>query len=325
MNNYITNSLIAMGIAFLATAVLGPFLIPLLARMKAGQVIRSDGPARHLGKAGTPTMGGILIISAIILASLTMAGYSREVILCLGATVAFGLIGFWDDYIKVVLRRSLGLRAREKLVMQVFFALLFGIYVVFGLFRGTDIIVPFTGLDITLGYWYFPFIIIVFLATTNAVNLTDGLDGLAAGTTFFVALGLILVCFMTSHATLAVFAASLAGACLGFLIYNRHPARVFMGDTGSMALGGAVAAIAALTRSELALIVIGGIYAIETLSVIIQVISFQFTGKRIFLMSPLHHHFELKGWAEKSVVTVFWLVSFLFVLLGLWGVKGIGA
>ncbi|MGE5544182.1 MAG: phospho-N-acetylmuramoyl-pentapeptide-transferase [Bacillota bacterium] len=314
-----------MGIAFLASAVLGPLLIPVLTRMKAGQVIRSDGPARHLGKAGTPTMGGILIISAIILASLVMAGHSREVILCLGATVAFGLIGFWDDYIKVVLRRSLGLRAREKLVMQVFFALIFGIYVVFGLFRGTDVIVPFAGYDITLGYWYFPFVVLVFLATTNAVNLTDGLDGLAAGTTFFVALGLIIICFMTTHTTLAVFAASLAGACLGFLIYNRHPARVFMGDTGSMALGAAVASMAALTRSELALIVVGGVYVLEALSVILQVISFQVTGKRIFLMSPLHHHFELKGWGEKFVVRVFWLVSLLFVILGLWGFRGIGA
>ena len=325
MNNYIMNSMIAMGIAFLTTAVLGPLLIPILTRMKAGQVIRSDGPARHLGKAGTPTMGGILIISAMILASLIMAGHSREVILCLGATVAFGFIGFWDDYIKVVLRRSLGLRAREKLVMQIFFALVFGIYIVFGLFRGTSILVPFTDIDITLGYWYFPFIIIVFLATTNAVNLTDGLDGLAAGTTFFVALGLILICFMTAHSTLAVFAASLAGGCLGFLIYNRHPARVFMGDTGSMALGGAVAGIAALTRSELALIVIGGIYVLEALSVILQVISFQVTGKRIFLMTPIHHHFELKGWSEKHVVRVFWLVSFLFVILGIWGFRGIGA
>lgn len=325
MSNYIMNSMIAMGIAFLTTAVLGPLLIPLLTRMKAGQVIRSDGPARHLGKAGTPTMGGILIISAMILASLIMAGHSREVILCLGATVAFGFIGFWDDYIKVVLRRSLGLRAREKLVMQIFFALVFGIYIVFGLFRGTSIIVPFTDIDITLGYWYFPFIVIVFLATTNAVNLTDGLDGLAAGTTFFVALGLILVCFMTAHFTLAVFAASLAGGCLGFLIYNRHPARVFMGDTGSMALGGAVASIAALTRSELALIVIGGIYVLEALSVILQVISFQATGKRIFLMTPIHHHFELKGWSEKHVVRVFWLASALFVILGIWGFRGIGA
>jgi len=325
LNNYVTTSLMALGIAFLAVAVLGPFLIPILARLKAGQVIRSDGPSRHLGKAGTPTMGGTLIISAIILASLTMAGDSREVILCLAATVAFGLIGFWDDYIKVVLRRSLGLRAREKLIMQLFFGLLFCIYLVFGLFRGTEIVVPFTGYAINLGYWYFPFIVVVFMATTNAVNLTDGLDGLAAGSTFIVALGLILVCFMTGHSALAVFAASLAGACLGFLLFNRYPARVFMGDTGSMALGGAVASIAALTGAELALIVLGGLYAIEALSVILQVISFQATGKRIFLMAPLHHHFELKGWGERRVVRVFWLIAFLFVILGLWGFRNIGA
>jgi len=321
LDSIIMDCLMAMGLAFLTTAVLGPFLIPILAKLKAGQVIRTDGPSRHLGKSGTPTMGGILIISSIILASLTVVGNSREVVLCLAAMAAFGIIGFWDDYIKVVLKRSLGLRAREKLIMQIFFGLVFCIFLVFGLSRGTDVIVPFTGEVWALSYWYFPFIIMVFMATANSVNLTDGLDGLAAGSTFIVALGLVLVCFMTGHHALAAFSASLAGACLGFLIYNRYPARLFMGDTGSMALGGAIAAVAALTGSELALIVIGGVYVIEAISVIIQVISFQTTGRRVFLMTPLHHHFELKGWHEKRVVAFFWFLTLIFVIAGIWGIS----
>lgn len=324
MSDLIISILLTIGIAFLALAVMGPFVIPLLARLKAGQVIRGDGPERHLGKAGTPTMGGIMIIAALIVASLTMGGQNREVVLCLGVTLAFGLIGFTDDYIKVVLRRSLGLRAREKLIMQFFFGMLFAIYLVFGLSRGTDLVVPFYGLTFDLGYWYLPFVIIAIMGFANGVNLTDGLDGLAAGCTFFVALGLTVVCLLTSHAQLAIFTGGLAGACLGFLIFNRHPAQVFMGDTGSMALGGAVAAVSAVTHSELALLIIGGIYVIETLSVTLQVISFQTLGKRIFLMSPLHHHFELKGWSELKVVRMFWIVTLILVLFGLLGFRNIG-
>ncbi|NLB17144.1 MAG: phospho-N-acetylmuramoyl-pentapeptide-transferase, partial [Syntrophomonadaceae bacterium] len=204
---------------------------------------------------------------------------------------------------------------------QIFFGLIFCVFLVFGLSRGTDVIVPFTGQVLNLAYWYFPFIIFVFMATTNSVNLTDGLDGLAAGSTFIVALGLVLICFITGHYSLAAFSASLAGGCLGFLIYNRHPARIFMGDTGSMALGGAVAAVAALTGTELALVFIGGIYVLEAISDIIQVTSFKMTGRRVFLMAPLHHHFELKGWAEKKVVAFFWFLTLIFVILGIWGLR----
>lgn len=316
--------LIAAGIAFLFSVLAGPIMIPVLARLKAGQVIRSDGPERHLGKAGTPTMGGLLIIAAVIVASLAIGGKSKEVALCLAGMVSFGIVGFCDDYIKVVLKRSLGLRAREKLIMQFFFSMLFGIYLVYGLSRGTEITVPFTGTLLDLGYFYFPFIIIVFMSAANGVNLTDGLDGLAAGSTFIVAIGFALVAIATSHSQLVVFAAALAGGCLGFFVFNRYPARVFMGDTGSMALGGAVASLAAITRSEIALVLLGGIYVIETLSVMLQVASFQLLGRRIFLMAPLHHHFELLGWKEQKVVRVFWLVTLIFVAIGLWSFKDIG-
>ncbi|MGE5417202.1 MAG: phospho-N-acetylmuramoyl-pentapeptide-transferase, partial [Acidobacteriota bacterium] len=185
----LSQALLALAISFATTAVLGPFMIPALARLKAGQVIRDDGPSRHLSKAGTPTMGGILIILSLIVANLAVGGQNRELAAVLAVTVAFGVIGFCDDYIKVVLKRSLGLRAREKLVMQLFFSLIFGIYLVFGLSRGTDITIPFTGSVIDLGYFYFPFLIVVFMGAANGVNLTDGLDGLATGVTAVVAMG----------------------------------------------------------------------------------------------------------------------------------------
>jgi phospho-N-acetylmuramoyl-pentapeptide-transferase len=324
VQGYIINTLIAAGIAIIVSALMGPFMIPFLKRLKVGQTIREEGPQRHYAKAGTPTMGGIIIITAVMVATFSMAGSSTEALSAVLVMMAFGAIGFWDDYIKVVLKRSLGLRAREKLILQLLIGLLFGLLLVYHFNRGTDIIIPFSGAVLNLGYLYIPFIILVLIATANAVNLTDGLDGLASGVTFFVALGYILVCLMTSHYQLSVFCGALAGACIGFLIFNHYPARVFMGDTGSMALGGAVAAVAAISRSEIALLIIGGVYVIEALSVIIQVLSYQTTGKRIFLMSPLHHHFELKGWSENKVVTVFSIVSLLFVLLGLLAFKGIG-
>jgi phospho-N-acetylmuramoyl-pentapeptide-transferase len=260
-----------------------------------------------------------------MIASFMMAGASAEVLSVVLVMISFGGIGFWDDYIKVVLKRSLGLRAREKLGLQLavagFFALLLMLY----FDRGTELIVPFTGSNIELGYWYVPLLIIVLIATANAVNLTDGLDGLASGVTFFVAVAFAFLCLMTAHYELVIFCAALAGACIGFLVFNRFPARIFMGDTGSMALGGAVAALAAICRMELVLVIIGGVYVIETLSVILQVLSYQTSGKRIFLMAPLHHHFELKGWSESRVVILFYLLSLLFVIIGLLSVKGIGA
>lgn len=303
---------------------MGPFMIPFLRRLKVGQSIREEGPSRHFAKAGTPTMGGIIIVTAVMVATFLMAGASVEALSAVVVMLAFGAIGFWDDYIKVVLKRSLGLRAREKLGLQILAGILFGFLLVFYFTRGTEIIVPFTGSTFELGAFYIPFVIIVLMSAANGVNLTDGLDGLAAGVTFFVVLAFALVCIMTGHYNLTIFCGAVAGACLGFLVFNRYPARVFMGDTGSMALGGAVGAVAAISKSELALIIIGGVYVIETLSVILQVVSFQSTRKRIFLMAPLHHHFELKGWSETRVVRLFWLMSLFFVIVGILSFKGIG-
>jgi phospho-N-acetylmuramoyl-pentapeptide-transferase len=324
MKGYIINTLLAIGIAAAVSTAMGPFMIPFLHRLKVGQSIREEGPKRHYVKAGTPTMGGIIIVTAVMVASFLMAGASAEVLTAVLVMIAFGAIGFWDDYIKVVLKRSLGLRAREKLLLQLLVGLTLGILLIYHFHRGTSIVVPFSGHIIDLGYMYIPFLILVLVATSNAVNLTDGLDGLAAGVTVFAAMALGIVCIMTSHYNLLIFSGALVGACLGFLLFNHYPARVFMGDTGSMALGGALAAIGALTGSELALLIIGGVYVIDTLSVIIQVISFKTTGRRVFLMSPLHHHFELKGWAETKVVKVFWTAAFIFALIGILSYRNIG-
>jgi len=324
MHEYVINALIAAGIAILVAIAMGPFMIPFLTRLKVGQSIREEGPKSHYVKAGTPTMGGIIIITAVMVASFLMAGKSKQVLTVVLVMLAFGGIGFWDDYIKVVLKRSLGLRAREKIIMQLMIGLGMGLLLLFFLGRGSSIIIPFSNIDIDLGYWYIPFIIVVALSTANAVNLTDGLDGLATGVTFIVTLALSLISIMLSNFNLLIVCGALAGACLGFLVFNRYPARVFMGDTGSMALGGAIAAIAALNRSEIVLLIIGGVYVIEALSVIIQVASFKTTGKRVFLMSPLHHHFELKGWTERKVVWFFYLLALGFALLGLLSYKNLG-
>jgi len=324
MHDFLINAALASLTAILISVAMGPFMIPFLTRLKVGQNIRSDGPQAHLSKAGTPTMGGIIIITAVMVASFLFAGSSKEVLSAVLVMLAFGGIGFWDDYIKVVLKRSLGLRAREKLVLQILIGTVFGLLLMMYLGRGSEVIIPFWGYSFTLGYLYVPFIVIVLVSTANGANLTDGLDGLAAGVTFFITLGLCIICIMTVHGNLLIFSAALAGACLGFLVFNRHPARVFMGDTGSMALGAGVAAIAAITRSEIALIIIAGIYVVETLSVILQVVSFQATRKRIFLMAPLHHHFELKGWSETKVVRSFVFLSFVFVLMGLLSFMNIG-
>ncbi len=324
MQGYLVNVFLAAGIALVVTVIMGPVIIPFLTRLKMGQNIREEGPERHYIKAGTPTMGGVIILTAVMLASFIMAGSSVEVLTAVLVMMAFGAIGFWDDYIKVILKRSLGLRAREKLGYQLLISILFGLMLIVYFNRGTEIIIPFTGTAIDIGYWYILFLVVVLMGTANGINLTDGLDGLASGVTFFVAAALGIVCLMTEHYSLTVFCGAVAGACLGFLVFNRYPARIFMGDTGSMALGGAVAAVAALTRSEIALVIIGGVYVIEALSVIIQVTSYQLTRKRIFLMSPLHHHFELKGWPETKVVKYFWLASLVCVILGLLSFKGIG-
>lgn len=325
----VENIFAAAGIAMLVSLLIGPFLIPVLRVLKFGQSIRDDGPQRHLSKAGTPTIGGLIFLGGITVAVLIMAEkpYSAGMLTLLGTTLAFGLVGFLDDFLKVVRKRNLGLSARQKLAAQFLLAfILAGISAIF-LGRGTIIGIPFTGWEIDLGLLYYPFVAILVIAATNAVNLTDGLDGLAAGATVFAGIGYIFIAVLAVNSgflegiainsdDLAIFAAALTGGCLGFLRFNLHPARVFMGDCGSLALGGALAGLAVLSRSELVLIILGGVYVMETLSVIIQVISFQTRGKRIFRMSPLHHHFELVGWSERKVVTVFWSAAAIASFLG---------
>ncbi|HRW12889.1 MAG TPA: phospho-N-acetylmuramoyl-pentapeptide-transferase [Syntrophomonas sp.] len=324
MPNHFTNALIAAGIAFIVCLAMGPFMIPFLRRLKVGQSIRDDGPQTHLSKAGTPTMGGIIMVTAVMIASFLMAGASKQVLVSVLIMLAVGFIGFRDDYIKVVLKRSLGLRARDKLLLQTLIGFVMGLLLLFYLDRGTQLIIPFTSVTVELGYLYIPFIMLVLIATSNGVNLTDGLDGLAAGVTVPVALAYIVISIMQGNFNMMIFGAALIGACLGFLVFNHHPAKVFMGDTGSMAIGGAITALAAVNRSEIALLIIGGVFVVESLSDIIQVASFKTTGRRVFRMAPLHHHFELKGWPERKVVWMFWLLSIGFALLGIWGYKNIG-
>jgi phospho-N-acetylmuramoyl-pentapeptide-transferase len=303
--------------AFLIALALGPLLIPVLRRLKFGQSIREEGPRSHQAKAGTPTMGGLLILAALVLPVILFAGRSAEVWLALFVTLGHGLIGFLDDYIKVVLKRNLGLRAREKILGQIVMAVALAYIATTYFGRGTDLWIPFLGANIDFGPLYYILIFCVLLGTTNAVNLTDGLDGLAAGTTTIAAAAYAVIALAFGKEPLAVFCLALAGATLGFLRYNAHPAKVFMGDTGSLALGGALAAVAVLTKTELLLVVVGGVFVIEALSVIIQVISFKTTGKRVFRMSPIHHHFELGGWPETKVVAVFWLAGAVFAVLSL--------
>lgn len=318
----------AFGLALAVSLFCGPLLIPALHKLKFGQYIRDDGPQSHMKKAGTPTMGGLLFLAGITVATLAFGEKSPQVMVVLSTTLGFGLIGFADDFIKIVLKRPLGLRAREKLAAQLLLAGLLTVTAVFWLDRGTGLVVPFTGQVFDLGVAFYVVFttLIVVGGTVNAVNITDGLDGLAAGVTVFAGLAYMLISLMMGPPVdgVAVFGAALVGGCTGFLRYNIHPARVFMGDTGSLALGGAVAAMAVVTRTELFIPVIGGIYLVEILSVIIQVISFRLTGKRVFRMSPLHHHFELSGWRETKVVRVFWLVSLGLAVIGVLGMRNIG-
>lgn len=321
----VKGSLLALGLSLVIGLIMAPVFIPLLRRLKAGQSIREEAPERHQSKAGTPTMGGIIFITAIIVASLAAGGLNTSLLNVLLVMTAFGAIGFMDDYIKVVLKRNLGLRARAKLCLQIVVSLFFTYVILYQLHLPTTILIPFTDWQISLPVWLYVLLVMgVLVGTSNAVNLTDGLDGLAAGVTLSVGVGYWVLSLMTKNYDVAPLAAALVGGCLAFLVFNRYPARVFMGDTGSMALGGAVAALAVTTKTELALLMIGGIYVAEAMSVIIQVVSFKSTGKRVFLMAPLHHHFELKGHKETKVVRRFWLASLLMVLIGILSLYHIG-
>ena len=310
--------LMAGAIAAVVVLILAPICIPILHRLKFGQSIREEGPKSHQKKSGTPTMGGIFLIAGIIAATLITAQWNAEIFLALFILIGHFILGFIDDYIKVVRKHNQGLLARYKLLGQI-------IIVIVTTFVASELLldfnptiwIPIADVTIDAGKFYLLFMLLVMVGASNAVNLTDGLDGLASGCMAIAASCYAVICLLTGHEDLAIFCAATVGACIGFLRFNFHPAKVFMGDTGSLALGGAFAAVGILTRTEVLLAVVGFVFVCEALSVILQVISFKSTGKRIFRMSPLHHHFELGGWSEVKVVFVFWTVGLIAGVIGL--------
>jgi len=319
-------------IAMVAAAVLFPLWIRLLQVRNIGQQVRADGPQGHLVKQGTPTMGGVLILLVVAATFFVMGTPTPLSLLALGTMLACGILGFIDDWSKVSHERSLGLRPRAKLFWQGAVAVTFGMLVVNWAHLPTWIQIPLTGSRVNLGsfsstfslggiavivpWLYLAFVAVMIMGMSNAVNLTDGLDGLAAGTVTIVALAYAGIAFRQNTLETALLAAAVAGACIGFLWYNSYPADIFMGDTGSLGLGAVIAALAVITKTELLLLIIGGIYVAETLSVILQVASFKLTGKRIFRMAPLHHHFEMLGWSETKVMVRFWIVTGILAGMG---------
>lgn len=310
-------SIVSLLVAFIIVWLVMPRVLPILHRLHFGQAIREEGPQSHMKKSGTPTMGGLVIQGAVLIAVIIISLFTKKWdFFPLIVMVAFGAIGFIDDFIKVSKKHNLGLRAWQKLVLQFAAALAIAIYAAWTPSIGTELVVPFMGTTVDFGIWYVPFTFFAVVAVTNAVNLTDGLDGLASGVTAIVCLFFLAMAVALNQVSTAVFSGAVIGACLGFLRYNSNPAEIFMGDTGSMALGGAVIVMAIITRMQIFVLIAGLLYVIEALSVVIQVGYFKLThGKRFFKMAPIHHHFELKGWSETRVVTVFWIVTAVFVAL----------
>ncbi len=326
----------ALLLAAVVTIALGPVLIPLLHRLKFGQTVRDDGPQTHLKKSGTPTMGGIMFIVGILVGTLAFSLNATELALpALLVMAGFALVGFLDDFLKVKFKNSVGLRAYQKIIAQFGIALVLALYAYNSPFVGSKIYLPFLNAEFDLGFFYIPFMMFVIIGTVNSVNLTDGLDGLASGVSLIYAVTMAVIFFYMSTAMLlptdaaqavgtqyaqelhsmSVFAAAVAGGCLGFLRYNSYPAQVFMGDTGSLALGGAIAAMAIFSRAVLLLPIMGGCLVASSVSVILQVGSYKLRKKRIFRMAPLHHHFELKGVAETKIVSVYMIITAILCLV----------
>lgn len=302
-------------IGVIIALILGPITIPLLRRLKFGQNIREEGPKSHLKKAGTPTMGGIMFILSTAIVMLIMSdSFSEKGMVALYSLIAFGFIGFLDDILKILKKQSEGLKAWQKMLLLLIVSGAFGYYSYVNLPH--DIVIPFTSFKLPLGVLYVPFVIFVYAAMTNAVNLTDGLDGLASTVSVLVLTFFAVIAFTMKHESLAVFSIVLAGGLLGFLKFNAYPAKVFMGDTGSLAIGGAIATIALVLELPLILVIVGGIYVFETLSVILQVSSYKLRGKRLFKMAPIHHHFEQVGWSETKIVTVFSIITVILCFIG---------
>ncbi|HEY6010699.1 MAG TPA: phospho-N-acetylmuramoyl-pentapeptide-transferase [Nitrospirota bacterium] len=326
--------------ALIVSFLLGPSVIAWLRRLKVGQQVRTDGPQTHLTKQGTPTMGGVLIIAALASSALLWSDLTnRYVWVVLFATLVFGGIGFWDDYLKVVKKQSTGLRAYQKFGLQILASIAIGAFLYYntGDPNITYLSVPFMKrLLLDLGWFYIPFVAVVIVGSSNAVNLTDGLDGLAIGlvgiaataNAVIVYLGgnkvvadYLKILYIPGSGELAIFCGAMLGASLGFLWYNAHPAEVFMGDVGSLSLGGALGTLAVVTKHELILIVTGGIFVMETVSVMLQVASYKLTGKRIFKMAPIHHHFEQIGWPESKVIVRFWIIGMILALISIGSLK----
>jgi phospho-N-acetylmuramoyl-pentapeptide-transferase len=338
---YLTlRSILGILTALLISFVVGPLIIRKLAQYQIGQMVRSDGPQTHLSKAGTPTMGGAMILVAIGISTLLWGDLSnRHVWLVLAVTLLFGLVGGVDDYKKLILKNSKGLSARQKFFWQSLIGVAAASFLFYSAISPieTRFIVPFfKDVSVDLGWWFIPLSYFVIVGTSNAVNLTDGLDGLAILPAVLVAGALGVIAYATGHVRfseylgipyvpgvgeMVVFCGAIVGAGLGFLWFNTHPAQVFMGDIGALALGAALGMLAVIVRQEVVLLIMGGVFVMETLSVIMQVASYKLTGKRIFRMAPLHHHFELKGWPEPRVIVRFWIITVILVLIGLASLK----
>lgn len=319
----INHILLAFVATFIITVVLGKIAIPMLRSLHAQQSIREEGPESHQAKAGTPTMGGAFMMVALVIGVALFAPWNVGTGMLLFLTLGHCLLGFFDDFVKAVKKRNLGLTAKQKLLGQFILAAVFYYCITEIMVVPTTLWIPVVDTQLQLGWGYYVLAFLIIVGATNAVNLTDGLDGLAGGTSAVAAIAFSVIGLMAASMTnsigaesVAYFGAIIAAVCLGFLVYNVNPAKVFMGDTGSLALGGAFAAMAILTKTELLLVVIGGIFVMEALSVIIQVISFKTRGVRVFKMSPIHHHFELSGWAEQTVVNRFWFGGAVLAIIG---------
>lgn len=322
--------------ALVITLLVGSSMINILNQLQIGQPIRTDGPKSHFSKAGTPTMGGTLIIFAIITATLLWSDlYNRYIWILITVTITFSAIGLQDDYKKLVLRNSIGLSAHVKYILQSMIALFIALLLFFTAKTPveTQLIIPFfKNFSVNIHWLFLPITYFVIVGSSNAVNLTDGLDGLAIVPTIIIAGAMVIFCYIAGNRVYAeytgiphipgvcevcIFCGAIVGAGLGFLWFNTYPAQVFMGDVGALALGAALATVAVIVRQELLLFIMGGIFVIETISVILQVVSFKLTGHRIFLMAPLHHHFELKGWPEPKIIVRFWIITIILVLISL--------
>lgn len=313
--------------ALVLGAIFTGLLIPFLEKKQFRQFVRAEGPQSHLSKTGTPSMGGIAIVSATVITSLIVSlvsdRFDIRIVGVLTVMVLFALIGFIDDYEKAIKKNNAGISPKQKIVLQLGFSIAFAAFAAYysyganGMVTGTEVWIPFVDKYVDFGWLYIPFVIFVLVAFSNAVNLTDGLDGLASGVTALVAFFMVVGGLAFGYTGIPVIFGAVAGGCLGFLIYNKNPARIFMGDTGSMALGGVLAGGAIMMKMEFLVAIAGLIYVIEALSVIMQVIYFKKTGKRIFKMAPIHHHFELCGMSERKVVAMFWALTLLFCLLAI--------